>query len=188
LFVDGENFTIRGQAVAERNGITLAENCLFKRDKFLWFSSPGGTVPDRMGPAQHLLEPFAIRKTYYTSVTGSEEVISGIRQQLRKLVFDPQVFKKTRSEEKAKGVDIALTKDMLCHAFRQNYDIAVLVAGDGDYVPLVEELKRLGKRVHIAFFENDGMNPELKLACDAFQDITPFFIASWKPATTANII
>jgi len=28
-----------------------------------------------MGPAQHLLEPFAIRKTYYTSVTGSEEVI-----------------------------------------------------------------------------------------------------------------
>jgi len=28
----------------------------------------------------------------------------------------------------------ALTKDMLSHAFRDNYEVAVLVAGDGDYV------------------------------------------------------
>ena len=40
---------------------------------------------------------------------------------------------------KAKGVDIALTTDMLSNAFLGNYDVAVLVAGDGDYVPLVEQ-------------------------------------------------
>ena len=44
---------------------------------------------------------------------------------------------------RAKGVDIALTKDLLSHAFLDNYDAVVLVAGDGDYVPVVEELKRL---------------------------------------------
>src|SRR4051794_12186407 len=45
----------------------------------------------------------------------------------------------------AKGVDISLTKDMLVQAFLGNYDIAVLVAADGDYLPVVEEVKRLGK-------------------------------------------
>ena len=61
----------------------------------------------------------------------------------------------------SKGVDIALTCDMLSHASHDNYDVAVLIAGDGDYVPLVDEVKRLGKLVHLVFFQSTGLNPKL---------------------------
>ena len=77
----------------------------------------------------------------------------------------------------------ALTKDMLSHAFRDNYEVAVLVAGDGDYVPVVQEVQRLGKIVFVWFFENEGLNPKLKLAADHFFDFTPHFLRSWGIST-----
>ena len=77
-------------------------------------------------------------------------------------------------------MDIALTKDMLSHAFLGNYGVAVLVAGDGDYVPLIGEVKRLGKRVHLVFFEGEGLNPKLKLASDEFLDVTRQFLERWR--------
>jgi uncharacterized LabA/DUF88 family protein len=48
-----------------------------------------------------------------------------------------------------------------------NYERAVLIAGDGDYVPLIEEVKRLGKRVFVRFI-GAYTNPELKLSADDF--------------------
>src|SRR5207249_1613714 len=96
---------------------------------------------------------------------------------LRSLRFDPQVFKRLSGTQKSKGVDIALTKDMLSHAFLGNYQNAVLIAGDADYIPLVEEVKRRGKRVFLAFFlgEGLGLSEDLKLAADFFVDLTDAF-------------
>lgn len=51
-----------------------------------------------------------------------------------------------------KGVDLALATDMLVAAFRDLYDTAILVSGDKDYVTVVDEIKRLGKRVEVAAF------------------------------------
>jgi uncharacterized LabA/DUF88 family protein len=88
------------------------------------------------------VQDHAIRANYYTSLTGNDLKILSVKQALRALGFHPEVFKKVRREEKAKGVDIALVKDFLSHAFLDNYDVAVLVAGDWDYVPLITEVKR----------------------------------------------
>lgn len=44
-----------------------------------------------------------------------------------------------------KGIDVALVVDMLCMAFRNAYDVAILVGGDSDYRTAVEEIKRWGK-------------------------------------------
>ena len=74
--------------------------------------------------------------------------------------------------------EIALTTDMLSHGYRNNYDAAVLFAGDGDYVPLVEEVKRLGKVVYIMFFQGSGVNNELRLASDTFLYIGEFFLGT----------
>lgn len=48
-----------------------------------------------------------------------------------------------------KTTDILLAIDMLILAFNNVYDVAVLVSGDGDFVPAVEEVKRLGKHVEV---------------------------------------
>jgi len=73
-----------------------------------------------------------------------------------------------------KGVDVALVTDMLSMAFKNAYDVAILVSGDNDYVGAVEEIKRLGKRVEIASFEHNikdntkFISPDLKMIADKF--------------------
>jgi uncharacterized LabA/DUF88 family protein len=65
---------------------------------------------------------------------------------------------------------------MLSHAFRKNYDIAVLVAGDEDYVPLVKAVQSEGCRVYLWFLEN-GLSPFLKRTVDRFTDIEEIFFS-----------
>jgi len=178
VFVDGENFTIRGQKVANDNSIALEEGKYYHKDTFLWF--PRYDAHNNLYGGYLRCAPKPIRSIYYTSALGDDKSINKIENSLWELNFQPSVFKKTRQEKTAKGVDIALTKDILINAFLNNYDIAVLVAGDGDYIPVIEEIKRLGKVVYLAFFANYGLNEKLKLACDSFIDLSGYFIPQWK--------
>jgi uncharacterized LabA/DUF88 family protein len=180
LFVDGENLTIRAQDFAVTEGITLNEPTRYLNDTFVWF--PGYRALELHGlingfPSQQT----AIRAYYYTSVTGDPDKLDSVRRQLRALYFDPQVFKKTTGHAKSKGVDVTLTKDMLSHAYQGHYDAAVLFAGDGDYVPLIEEVKRQGKNVVVCFFEGHGLAEQMKLTADYFFDLRNIFVARWKP-------
>jgi uncharacterized LabA/DUF88 family protein len=85
------------------------------------------------------------------------------------LGFTPVVFRKAKGS-RSKGVDITLTKDMLTHAFHDHYDVAVLVTGDADYEPVVSEVRRQGKAVHLCAFTN-GLADRLRLACDSFTSL-----------------
>ena len=183
-FVDGENLTARAQSVAKNLNIALTDGPYYCRNCFLWFPNTSGrqNISALYGSFSVLTE-LSIRSSYYTSIEGDELRRDEIIQRLRELQFDPAVYKRTRKGAKAKGVDIALTKDLLSHAFRDNFDTAVLVAGDGDYLPLVEEVKRLGKRVHVWFFADDGLNPRLRLTSDEFLDLTPEFRKAWQDRT-----
>jgi uncharacterized LabA/DUF88 family protein len=150
-FVDGENLTIRAQEMLKSSDCYLAESPNFKKDCFIWPGADFGALGWSI-----ILETRPIRSFYYTSAVGDEVMVRSIRKRLWSLGFEPHVFKKAKQSQKTKGVDIALTKDMLSHAFRGNYDAAVLVAGDGDYIPLLEEVKRLGKQVLVGVSSPSG--------------------------------
>jgi len=49
---------------------------------------------------------------------------------------------------------------MVTKAYQDHYDIAVLLAGDDDFVDIVKAIKEAGKRVCGAFFE-DSASPRL---------------------------
>ena len=49
-----------------------------------------------------------------------------------------------------KGTDINVAVQMLSKGFQNAYDIAILVSGDTDYIPVVENLHNLGKTVILA--------------------------------------
>ena len=116
-----------------------------------------------------------IRHYYYTSAVGSTEVRDKIHDQLASLHIEaPRVFPK-RKGKRSKRVDISLSVDMLSHAHRKNYDLAVLVAGDEDYVPLVEAVEAEGRRVVLWFFEN-GLSVSLRRAVDHFFDLKRAFM------------
>jgi uncharacterized LabA/DUF88 family protein len=181
LFVDGENFTIRAQDLAKQNGFLLdADPIHYLRDVFVWLpnSRPLRDIWNIFPVATSL----GTRAYYYSSVVGDDDKLMTVRPSLRHLGFEPRVFKKPTGAAKSKGVDITLTKDMLSHAFQDHYDDAVLIAGDGDYVPLVEEVKRQGKRVYVGFFEGPGcgLSEDLRLTADVFADVTYQFVDAWR--------
>jgi hypothetical protein len=59
-------------------------------------------------------------------------------------------------------------KEMLVNAFNQNFDVGYLIAGDEDYVGLVNEVKRYGPIAKGAFFQH-GLSEELYLTFDSFE-------------------
>lgn len=76
-----------------------------------------------------------------------------------------------------KGIDIAMTVDVLQVGLGGKIDVAALVTGDGDLVPLLRALMKHGIRVMSVFFEyeEDGkksfVNPRLLNACNYFLNI-----------------
>lgn len=51
-----------------------------------------------------------------------------------------------------KKVDINIAIDIISLAYENEYDTAVLVSGDGDFVPVVKRVKKLGKNVEVWAF------------------------------------
>ncbi|MDK2125695.1 NYN domain-containing protein [Parachitinimonas caeni] len=55
-----------------------------------------------------------------------------------------------------KGVDVQLAIDVLDYAHADRYDIAVLITGDADFIPLVRRVTSLSKNAVIAYFSIDS--------------------------------
>ena len=65
-----------------------------------------------------------------------------------------------------KGVDVKLCLDMVLLALVDEYDQAILVAGDGDFSTAVDIVTQvLHKKVAVAYFSNT-LSPLLAKACD----------------------
>lgn len=129
---------------------------------------------------------FLLRRYWMGSYQGDDLFGDRVRDELREHVFEPCMFKRVDSREK--GVDIALAKNMLVNAFSGSMSVAVLVAGDSDYVELVEEVKRYGCLVVGVFLEAAwGRDLRLQRACDDFvtvfpDNVPPKVLGEWKAA------
>ncbi len=64
-----------------------------------------------------------------------------------------------------KGDDINIAVDMVMLAQSNSYDTAVLVSGDGDFVPAVKAVQTFGKHVENYYFKT-GHSWHLRQACD----------------------
>jgi len=65
-----------------------------------------------------------------------------------------------------KGVDIQLATDMITHSFKNNYDVAILVAGDNDYVGALQAVKDNGKNVEVGLFGKERTSMQLREVAD----------------------
>lgn len=164
IFVDGTNFLIElFKEMGLRN---------FRTDRADKLTLTGIKVASVMIncllhqkiPNSHFLT--IIRRYWFSSYKkGNEQDKIALRNTLRQAGFEPVLFEKINDKEK--GVDIALTKEMLINVFNQNYDIALLISGDGDYVDIVNEIKRYGPIVIGGFFSH-GLSDYLRYAFDNF--------------------
>jgi len=164
IFVDGENLAIRfKEIIGSSNPQSYVD---YDENIFVW--SKYANIP-------HHVNCEVIRKHYYTAVQGDTRKLEEVENKLKDIGIEaPRVFKKTKGT-RSKRVDITLATEMLTHAHKGNYDIAILIAGDDDYVPLVKAVKDEGCRVVLWFFENSkGLSRNLKLEADYFFDISWF--------------
>jgi hypothetical protein len=187
MFVDGENFTIQGQNYflkPDTKCRPVFKGAWWEPNVFLWVPRHVATLAltnvFEVAPVQQ----HSVRSYYYTTMaSGDEDRLKDIRRRLHDLQFQPEVFRRNK-QGRSKGVDLTLAKDLLGNAFLDNFDVAVLVAGDGDYVPLVQEVKRLGKLVYVVFFEESlGLSEDLVRAADIFFDIRKYFCQKWGEPT-----
>ena len=183
LFVDGENLEARGKAYLRANAIEPVAGPYFRAGVFLWFPPPGSGRTNffARGGLQHT----AVRAHYYTSTKAGEPERTQIRAQLRDLGFDPWVVVKGSSRA-SKGVDIKMTTDILANAYLNTYEVAVLLTGDGDYVPVVEWVKQLGKLVWVLAVGDKSLNQDLRLAADQYVDLGPDLLARWRSTHPAQ--
>ena len=65
-----------------------------------------------------------------------------------------------------KGIDVKLATDMLVHGFRGNYDVAILVSGDNDFVDALQAVKDQGKHVEVALFGPGWSSQHLRGVAD----------------------
>lgn len=72
-----------------------------------------------------------------------------------------------------KGVDTRLVTDIVVNALRGQFTDFVLVSGDADMIPGVEEATAHGVRVHLYGFGWDSMSSALRHACDTTTILDP---------------
>ena len=85
---------------------------------------------------------------------------------LRKLPFFKVVLCKMRKIRKdvkivgyeVKGDDVHLAVDLLSGAYENLYDVAIIVSGDEDFVPVLKRVQKLGKKVENAYFTSSSSN------------------------------
>jgi len=167
VFVDGENLLFRFKSLLERGNVPK-QGVIYENDEFIWsgsISKLGGCIVNRIG--------------YYTTKAGDQSSIDELSLRISKIKYDyingfgflnPHVFKKAKKGNKTKSVDINIVTDMLRHTYNKTVDEILLVSGDGDYVPTIEECMRQGIRVSVAALSS-GLSPKLPLVVDEFFDL-----------------
>jgi uncharacterized LabA/DUF88 family protein len=171
LFVDGENLTIRFQEM-EKAGRTRKTSVSHQQDAYVWSPQVTKSLYDGLDNV--------VRVHYYTSATGDEVAITNLHDDISKLGYTspsahghnfgqlvPLVFKKLNRSKKTRNVDIHIIIDVMRYAFNDSIDRIYLASGDGDYLPLIQEVMRRGKQVELLAFSS-GLNPALKRSVDRF--------------------
>ena len=162
-FVDGSNLLIE---VGKILGAKLRSDLPSQEHLSLAAQTVTKTLREQVvdGPAgPHRI----VRRYWFGSVQGSEECLAERQAWLREHGYEGVLFHKRKGRVE-KGVDLAVAREMLMHGFNKNYNTAVLVAGDADYLGLVHDLKRLGVLVVLAFYESTSLSAKLRLAADAY--------------------
>jgi uncharacterized LabA/DUF88 family protein len=167
VFYDGTHFT-------------LAQKHFYHKRKLGWlvFSPFHKFIEDYarkhlQGDFEHKVVYSAWYQGLFTTKNADDKQLKVDRQRHHDLMhagieakFHP--MSQTRGE---KGIDVAMAIDILEMGLNDIFDVAVLVTGDGDFVPLVRALMKNSKIVINAYFEyeEDGhksfSNERLKDAC-----------------------
>lgn len=174
-FVDGENIVTRYESMVAMGYVPKSD---VKHEKGLAVWHP--TITD-----QYLMT--VQRIAFYQTVVGDNEKLQEANELISGITYLynegqkrgggrllPRTFKKEKRSSKTKSVDINLTVDALRAARTGACEAIMILSGDGDYLPLIEEIMRHGVQVWVMAF-SCGLNKALMHAPDDFFDLDAMF-------------
>ncbi len=156
IFIDGSNMYHSLKAYFHRTDIDLGKFCekLVDKRKLVRIYYYNAEVGQREEP-----ERYKDQRAFFDSV----EAIPYTELRLGRLVYT-SAWPNTPPYEK--GVDVMLATDMLTHCFKNNYDTAILVAGDSDFVGALQAVKDNGKHVEVSLFGEERTSVALRKVAD----------------------
>ncbi len=170
IFIDGSNMYHSLKAYFKRTDIDIGKFCgkLVEKRRLIRIYYYNARVGLREEP-----ERYRDQQKFFDGVTA----IPYTELRLGRLVYNNW----PNSPPYEKGVDIMLATDMLTHSFKNNYDVAILVAGDNDYMGAIQAVKDNGKNVEVALFGKERTSIQLRNVTDRVVTINARFLKGcWK--------
>jgi uncharacterized LabA/DUF88 family protein len=138
--------------------------------------------------SQEDYEKYAIRRTLFFDArpedTDSDPALDNYWRQVE-LLPDVEMgwgsVRGVKRSRRQKRVDTLLSVAMIVGAYQKLFETALLIAGDEDYVPAVDEVRRLGVRVILGAFTSaaTGVSDTLVQSVDRY---VPWSVGQgWKP-------
>ena len=155
IFIDGSNLYHSLKNIFNRTDLDIGKFCrrLLGRRKLVRIYYYNAKVGKKEEP-----ERYKSQQTFFAGVNA----IPYAELRLGQLIYNnlPSI------PPYEKGIDVQLTTDMLTHSFKNNYDVAILVAGDSDFAPALQAVKDYGKHVEVVLFGKQGTSRELRRVAD----------------------
>ncbi len=170
IFIDGSNMYHSLRHFFKRTDIDIGKFCqkILDRRRLVRIYYYNAKVGQKEEP-----ERYKNQKKFFAGV----EAIPYTELRLGRLVYNN--WPGTPPYEK--GVDIQLATDMITHSFKNNYDVAILVAGDNDFVGALQAVKDNGKNVEVTLFGRERTSMQLRNVADRVVTIDGRLLRScWK--------
>ncbi|UCG55530.1 MAG: NYN domain-containing protein [Dehalococcoidia bacterium] len=170
IFIDGSNMYHSLRHFFKRTDIDIGKFCqkILDKRRLVRIYYYNAKVGQKEEP-----ERYKDQKKFFAGV----EAIPYTELRLGRLVYNN--WPGTPPYEK--GVDIQLATDMITHSFKNNYDVAVLVAGDNDFVGALQAVKDNGKNVEVALFGKERTSMQLRNVADKIVTIDGHLLRGcWK--------
>lgn len=132
-------------------------------------------------------------RTYYYNTLPSDGRLSksierfhaGLRLANRIEVRLGKTQRAPSGEEHQKEVDILLALDMFKLASAGRIDLAILVSGDGDFIPLLQAVKDEGALTKVVY-SRESIDHELRLVADSHLEIGAADFRRWHLVKTSH--
>ncbi|MBI2074150.1 MAG: NYN domain-containing protein [Gemmatimonadetes bacterium] len=128
-------------------------------------------------PAEHYSGRWSLKRVVYVTAPPIQSHNPERYERWRK--FEAMIRRQERVELKLgrleggpgrvyeKGVDILVAIELLAGAFKNQYDMAIILSGDGDFADVARVVREAGRLIFNAFFDSQK-SYELAKAANAF--------------------
>jgi len=172
-------------------GCEPINNVIHVKDEFVW-------SPDLY--QSHNTTKDILRISFFTCLAGDKVKVDALNAEIGKIKYsctvglvgsgggrysggtvslvnngtlNPRIYTKQKGQP-SKKIDVAMVIETINYSILDNINEIHLLSGDADFIPVIQEVMRRGKKVTVSSFSS-GVNDEMKHIPDAYECLDNYF-------------